>query len=114
MALTEFQINALQEVENLFKSIPNLDHNPFQEVVGKKETYLMSTVKAPQHILEIYIYEDETGYFLDGGEWRIFEKPDYPSSSDLVSAFLADLRNNFVGSPIKNGTGLQDCKMNDS
>jgi hypothetical protein len=76
MALTNFQRNALQEVEELLGNISKLEHNGFQEVVGKKETYLKATVKAPQHVLEVYIYEDEVGYFLDGTKkWIIFEKP---------------------------------------
>ena len=92
MPLTDFQKNALQEVENLLGSILRLERGIFQEVVGKRETYLKATVKAPQHVLEIYIYEDEAGYLLEGGEWTIFEKPDYSSSGELLGTFLASLR----------------------
>ncbi|OGW51435.1 MAG: hypothetical protein A2V62_03355 [Nitrospirae bacterium RBG_19FT_COMBO_58_9] len=91
MALTNFQRDALHEVQNLFASTPNLELSSFQEVVGKKETYLKATVKAAQHILEVYLYEDEAGYLLEGGEWTIFEKPDYSTSSELLGAFLASL-----------------------
>ena len=59
--MTDFQAKALQEVEKLFASISNLEWNNFQEVVGRRETYLKGMVKAPRHIIEIYIYEDEAG-----------------------------------------------------
>jgi hypothetical protein len=92
MALSKFQTDRLQECENLFEKFPNLEHSGFQEVVGKRETYLKATVKAPEHVLEVYIYEDEAGYLLEGGEWTICEKPDYSSPSELLGAFLAGLR----------------------
>lgn len=92
MPLTDFQKNSLQDVENLLRSIPNLECGGFQEVVGKRETYLKATAKAPRHVVELYIYEDEAGYLLEGGEWTIFEKPDYSSSVELLGAFLSSLR----------------------
>ncbi len=94
MALSKFQTDGLQECKNLFEKFPNMEHSDFQEVVGKRETYLKATVKAPQHLLEVYIYEDEAGYLLEGGEWTIFEKPDYSSSGELLNTFLVRLREN--------------------
>jgi hypothetical protein len=92
MSLTDFQKISLQEVENILRSTPNLECGDFQEVVGKRETYLKATAKAPRQVVEIYIYEDEAGYLLEGGEWTIFEKPDYSSSGELIETFLASLR----------------------
>jgi hypothetical protein len=40
--------------------------------------------------LEIYLYDDEAGFFL-GGEWRIWESADYSSLANLESEFLASL-----------------------
>ena len=94
MALTKFQRDGLEECESLLEKFPNMEHSGFQEVVGKRETYLKATVKAPQHVLEVYLYEDEAGYLLEGGEWIIFEKPDYPSSAELLNAFLTKLHEN--------------------
>ena len=71
-----------------------MEHIGFHEVVGKRETYLKATVKAPQDVLEIYLYEDEAGYLLESGEWIIFEKPDHSSSAELLNAFLTRLRKN--------------------
>jgi hypothetical protein len=51
MKSTNFQTKALHEVERPLGSIPNLECSAFQEVVGKKETYLKGTVKASKHIL---------------------------------------------------------------
>ncbi len=92
MPLTDFQKNLLRDVESLLGNIPHLERGAFQEVVGKRETYLKATVKAPRHVVEIYIYEDEAGYLLEGGEWTIFEKPDYSSPDELIRTFLASLR----------------------
>lgn len=92
MSLTDFQKSSRQEVEDLLRSIPNVECRGFQEVVGRSETYLKATAKAPQHIVEIYIYEDEAGYLLEGGEWTIYEKPDYSSSGELLETFLTGLR----------------------
>lgn len=94
--LTDFQKSLLQDVENILRSLPDLEWGGFQEVVGKRETYLKATTKAPSHVVEIYIYEDEVGYLLEGGEWTIFEKPDYSSPIELVRAFLSSLREKLV------------------
>ncbi|MBK8275058.1 MAG: hypothetical protein IPK92_04260 [Nitrospira sp.] len=92
MSLTDFQKSSRQEVESLLRSIPNCEGGGFQEVVGRRETYLRTTVKTLQHIIEIYIYEDEAGYMLEGGDWTIYEKPDYSSSDELLMSFLKGLR----------------------
>ncbi len=92
MSLTDFQKSLSQKVESLLLSIPDLEDGGFREVVGRRETYLRTTVKTLQHIIEIYIYEDEAGYLLEGGDWTIYEKPDYFSSDELVMSFLKGLR----------------------
>ena len=38
MALTKFQRDGLEEC--LLEKFPNMEHSGFQEVVGKRETYL--------------------------------------------------------------------------
>lgn len=40
MALTKFQRDGLEECESLLEKFPNMEHSGFQEVVGKRETYL--------------------------------------------------------------------------
>jgi hypothetical protein len=98
MPLNEFQQHALQEVEYLLGTLPHVDSTPFQEVTGKRETYLKGNIKGSKYILEVYLYEDEAGYFLNGRtwfpwkKWIIFEKPDFSSQEELLQAFLVDLR----------------------
>jgi len=72
MALTNFKRNALEEVEKLLRNISKLKHSGFQKVIGKRKTYLNATVKAPQHVLEVYNYEDAADYFLGGRKNRFY------------------------------------------
>lgn len=91
MPRSNFQTQCLQRCNDLLGKIPGLEHSGFQEVVGRKETYLKAMVKGSQRVLEVYIYENEAGYMMVGGEWVIFEKQDYSSADELLQAFLAGL-----------------------
>jgi|SRR5215470_156176 len=91
-SITEFQERCLEECRNIFTQISALRYRDFEKIVGKRETYFKATAEGPNHALEIYVYQDEAGYMLDGKRWTIFEKPDYRSESELLGAFLNGLR----------------------
>ena len=91
-SITGFQERALEECRNIFRQIPVLRYGDFEKIVGKRETYFKATAEGPNHGLEVYVYEDEAGYMLDGKRWTIFEKPDYRSENELLEAFLKRLR----------------------
>lgn len=90
--ITGFQERCLEECRNTFRQIPALRYGDFENIVGKTETYFKATAEGPNHALEVYVYQDEAGYMLDGKRWTIFEKPDYRSESELLEAFLKSLR----------------------
>jgi hypothetical protein len=92
MPITVFQERSLAECRDLLRHFSGVRHRDFEKVVGKKEIYFKLTAEGPNHVLEIYVYQDEAGYMLDGKRWTIFEKPDYRSESDLQKAFLSSLR----------------------
>jgi hypothetical protein len=87
-----FQERCLEECRNIFRQIPALQYGNFETIVGKAETYFKTTADGPHHALEVYVYEDEAGYMLDGKRWTILEKPDYRSEDELLQAFLKSLR----------------------
>lgn len=91
MPLTNFQEKSRKEVEAFLQHIPEIEFKNFQQITGKKETYLKSNVTSSRHSVEVFIYEDELGYLIDGGEWVIFERADYDVSSELLKAFMAGL-----------------------
>jgi len=91
-SISGFQERCLEECGNIFRPIPVLRYGDFEKIVGKTETYFRATVEGPNHALEVYVYQDEAGYMLDGKRWTIFEKPDYRSENELLEAFLKSLR----------------------
>lgn len=92
MSITSFQERCLEECKNIFTQIPALRYSSFEKIVGKAEMYFKATADGLHHALEVYVYEDEAGYMLDGKRWTIFEKPDYRSGDELLQAFLKSLR----------------------
>jgi len=91
-SITRFQERCLGECRNIFRQIRVLRYGDFEKIVGKTETYFKATAEGPNHALEVYVYQDEAGYMLDGKRWTIFEKPDYRSENELLEAFLKSLR----------------------
>jgi hypothetical protein len=91
-SITGFQERCLEECRNLFRLIPALRYGDFEKIVGKAETYFKATADGPHHLLEVYVYEDEAGYMLDGKQWTIFEGTDYRSQNELLETFLKSLR----------------------
>jgi|SRR6266403_2109000 len=91
-SITGFQERCLDGCRNIFGQISALRYGEFAKIVGKRETYFKTTAEGPSHALEVYVYQDEAGYMLDGKRWTIFEKPDYRSENELLEAFLKSLR----------------------
>jgi hypothetical protein len=91
-SVIRFQERCLEECREIFRQIPVLRYGDFEKIVGKTGTYFKATAEGPGHALEVYVYQDEAGYMLDGKRWTIFEKPDYRSENELLEAFLKGLR----------------------
>lgn len=91
-SITGFQERCLDGCRNIFGQIAALRYGEFAKIVGKRETYFKATAEGPSHALEVYVYQDEAGYMLDGKRWTIFEKPDHRSENELIEAFLKSLR----------------------
>lgn len=75
--------------KDLLEAFPTWNVVLFKKWLARRKPILKVQSK---HILDVYLYEDEAGFFLDGKNWTIFEKPDYSSSSELLNAFLTHLR----------------------
>jgi tellurite resistance-related uncharacterized protein len=58
-------------------------------VEGEQEAYL---VARPEHAkkLEVFLYEDEAGFFLEQ-TWHPYESVDFDSSASLLDKLLSDL-----------------------
>ena len=63
----------------------------FDYFEGNTESYYKATTKTDARALEMFVYTDEAGFMINGTEWHVFEKPDYPNEEELIGRFLADL-----------------------
>ena len=91
-SISGFQEQCLKGCRDVFRQISVLRYGDFEKIAGKTETYFKATAEGRDHALEIYVYQDEAGYMLDGKRWTIFERPDYGSGNELLEAFLKSLR----------------------
>lgn len=65
----------------------------FKSIIGKKESYYYAICTIKNLSVEVYIYEDEAGFSINGKDWTICENPDYDDEEKLTEAFLEKLRN---------------------
>jgi hypothetical protein len=63
----------------------------FKLVEGRKENYWRAAPFHEKPFIELYVYEDEAGYMLDGKEWIIFERPDFSTEQELIQQFVASV-----------------------
>lgn len=87
-AVTGFQTRCCVAVETLLAA-----HGmsaPFELIHGNQENYLVAKSNAEGHQLEIFIYEDEAGYFKDR-KWRPYEAVDFASEGQLTAKLVSDL-----------------------
>lgn len=85
---TPFQDRCVEELRRFFQ---NHEMEPaFEMIEGKNEAYLRSVFEFDGNQVDLYVYDDEAGFFWNG-KWFIFERPDYPTDVELVAAFLASL-----------------------
>lgn len=62
-----------------------------RHVVGEAELYVVMDVEGfEDHQVEVYIYADEAGFFVDRG-WTILESQDFSESQQLQDEFVAVL-----------------------
>lgn len=82
----------MNRCKEVFDQYPHLSDACFEEIRGKKECFLKTKIlNSGGHQLEIFIYADEAGLMIDGKEWLIHEKPDYPSPEQLINSFVKTL-----------------------
>jgi hypothetical protein len=55
-----------------------------------EDSYLKTELTLSGSRIEIFLYLDEAGFFLDK-DWHIFEKIDFDSDGDLIDKFIAAL-----------------------
>ena len=92
--LTAFQVRCQHEVEALLRSY-GIEFT-CAKIDGEEESYLVLDANRPSaEDLQIYIYEDEAGFFLSN-DWHIWEVPDY-SEAALQAAFLEGIRRAIAG-----------------
>lgn len=85
--LSSFQRECLQMVE---EALGRRGFSGTSKTSGVHENYIVLLVRATDPALEIYIYNDEAGFF-QGKKWRIWETQDFPEPEKLKEAFLAAL-----------------------
>lgn len=65
----------------------------FELVHGKNEDYWYAKYIVNGSLVEIYVYENEAGYMIDGYKWSPFERPDFESDGALIRAFVSHIVN---------------------
>ncbi|HBH61356.1 MAG TPA: hypothetical protein DDX85_06390 [Nitrospiraceae bacterium] len=63
----------------------------FEKVIGKSETYDKATIDVSHYKVDIYVYEDEAGFMVDGKDWTICEVQDYSTAEELMESFISKL-----------------------
>lgn len=86
---SEFQKNCVRLCEDLLQSVPGLRFSNFMLI---EDSYFKISVSSSQRYLQIFIYEDEAGYQLDGIHWMGFDRTLYANEDALMSAFREALR----------------------
>ena len=86
---TAFQRRCRAELEDLLGRRGLSSRSEWVE--GEGESYWRALVGELSARLEVFVYEDEAGYYL-GSAWHIHEASDFQSEGELMEAFLADLR----------------------
>jgi len=84
---TNFQKNCVLKCKKFFQE----ENISFEKIIGGSETYYKAFLKVKKHTIELYVYDDEAGFMIDGQDWTIYEQPDYPSGDQLVSTFITGL-----------------------
>lgn len=83
--MTEFQSRCISACEPLLLVY---NGSRFEEISG---VYFRSTVPIGEESMMVYIYSDEGGFGLEGGNWHALEKYSYRSESELIEAFVKKL-----------------------
>jgi hypothetical protein len=90
--MTFFQDSGLAAVKNLASEL-GLRMEPVT-ADGQQETYLLVEISNAKHLVKLYVYEDEAGFF-SGGTWYAYEIQDYARGESLISSLVSDLRRLF-------------------
>jgi len=91
--MNQFQSTCILRCRALLAATPGLEYRDFEELEGKNEPYL--GLRVSDHTsrrIEIYVYLDEAGYMINGEEWTVYERPDYPSDEALIAALVGGLQ----------------------
>lgn len=58
----------------------------FVRTEGRNEAYYKKSVLIRTRTIEIFVYLDEAGFMIDGRHWHVYEKADFPTDEELISA----------------------------
>lgn len=67
----------------------------FEHIVGVNENYFTANVTRAHVDGTLYIYEDEAGVMVGDSDWRMFERPDFASDSELIEAMVGEIERLF-------------------
>ncbi len=92
--MNEFQANCLVAVADLLKR----KGKAYEPLLVERlyESYYRLQISCTGREIDVYIYEDEAGYFVDR-KWHIREAPDFDDPQNLIDRFLADLERELAG-----------------
>lgn len=88
--MTKFEYQCIQAINDAVVS-SGLSPFDFELVEGKKENYWHTKPYQKNPSIELYVYSNEAGYMLNGSEWTIFERPDFPGEQELIQSFVASV-----------------------
>jgi hypothetical protein len=98
--LTDFQKQCRESIDDVLRDL-GLGVT-YRYVEGRDESYLVGRLdKAPREV-EVYIYSDEAGFFLDG-KWFGYETQDFSNSAELIHRFSSDLKDRLSGESLGEG-----------
>jgi hypothetical protein len=90
--MTEFQNRCLERCRAFLRDDLGLPQVTFKEIIGKHETYYKYDFSNAGQKIELYVYYDEAGFMIDGHDWTICERPDYPHDERLIDSFIEKLK----------------------
>jgi hypothetical protein len=58
---------------------------------GRDEHYVRAAGLVRGHLIEVFVYSDEIGFYCDRS-WRIFESQDFREESTLIETAIRELK----------------------
>ena len=88
--MNQFQKMCWRQCKKLLEKVRCSFTGPIP-VQGKRETYVIVQFEFGSDRVELFIYVDEAGIMINGKSWRIFERADYRTEDELITAYAKHL-----------------------